>query len=388
MVEVNLELGDTLVGTLYADRGTMALAYSAGWMTGGFALGPDVPLGPGRQYRQSFGFVEDASPDRWGKTLILREAKARARREKSAPRTLDNIDYFLRVSDVGRAGALRAVQEGEYVSGKHDVPPLVSLGKLLHASAAYQTGDYDDDVLTLLMAPGSSLGGARPKATVKDVSGDLYMAKFPRNDDQYSVERWEYIALELAKKAGINCAEARLETVDGKLVLLSKRFDRRGEARVHFASAMNLLELKDGAASSYAEIADLIQREGEEPQDSRELFRRLVFNIMINNVDDHLRNHGFLRGKRGWVLSPAYDVNPISKAEKAPRLATAIVDDDFNADVQTAIDAATFFGLTQADAQETCDQVHAAVSTWRQTAEAAGAPRREILELEDAFLVS
>lgn len=386
MVDVVLELEGQTVGSLHADGRTLALSYSDDWVVHGYALGPDVPLVRGRQYRQSFGFVEDASPDRWGRTLIAREARARAKREQRAPRTLGPIDYFLGVSDAGRMGALRAIVDGQYVADHLQVPPLVDLGKLLHASSAYQAGRYDDDVMALLMAPGSSLGGARPKATVCDATGVLYMAKFPRNDDEYSVERWEFIALELARAAGIRCAEARLEKVDSKLVLLSKRFDRRGERRVHVASAMNLLELKDGDRSSYAEIADLIQREGEAAADSSELFRRMIFNIAVNNVDDHLRNHAFLRGKRGWTLSPAYDLNPMSRIEKAPRLTTAIIDDAYDADLSVALDSAEFFGLSRAAAEGVIERVKEAVSGWRQTADAAGAPRREITDLQDAFL--
>ncbi len=170
-------------------------------------------------------------------------------------------------------------------------------------------------------------------------------------------------------------------------VLLSKRFDRRGGERVPFSSAMNLLELRDGDASSYADIADLIQHVGEAPQDCEEIFRRMIFNMMINNVDDHLRNHGFLRGKHGWLLSPAYDLNPMSRAEKAPRLATAIFGEESDADIQTAIFAAEFFGLSKTGAREICDQVHDAVAGWRRVADSARAPRREVSDVEDAFFV-
>jgi serine/threonine-protein kinase HipA len=170
-------------------------------------------------------------------------------------------------------------------------------------------------------------------------------------------------------------------------VLLSKRFDRQGQERIHFASAMNLLELKDGNKSSYAEIADVIQQVGERAEDSVELFRRMIFNLLINNVDDHLRNHGFLRGERGWFLSPAYDVNPMSRVLWAPQHATSIVDEQSASNIVAALEAASFFDLSKARAQEIVEHVREAVSGWRKVADCAKAPRREVADVEDAFLV-
>jgi serine/threonine-protein kinase HipA len=208
------------------------------------------------------------------------------------------------------------------------------------------------------------------------------VAKFPKADDEYSVERWEFIALQLARRAGCQVAEARIEIIDGQVVLLSKRFDRKGDHRIHFSSAMNLLELTDGDSSSYAEIADLMQRTGGDPV---ELFRRMLVNISINNVDDHLRNHGFLRSSRGWELSPAYDVNPISRFEKAPRLSTAIVPEDFEASTELAIESAGLFDLDPQSARAIFKEVETAVGTWRSVAQQVGAPRSEIDAIESAF---
>jgi len=383
MSAITIHLKDSVVGTLEKQGGSYAFEYSEHWQEDGFELGPDVPIAQGRQYSaEAFGFIEDASPDRWGRTILLRETRARMKKQKQAPRALTTLDYFLGVSDVSRMGALRGLSDGAFQAEGGSVPPLIHLEKLLRASNRYQSGDYDDETLQLLLAPGSSLGGARPKACVRDAQGNLYVAKFPKNDDEYSVERWEFIALSLARRAGCKVAEARLEDIDGQLVLLSKRFDRDGETRIHFSSAMNLLGLRDGERSSYAEIADLMQQIGGDPI---ELFRRMIVNIMINNVDDHLRNHGFLRGKNSWELSPAYDINPISKFEKSPTLSTAIVPDEFDANVDIAIENHDFFNLTCAQATVICAEVRDAVATWPDVARKTGATKREIEAVESAF---
>ncbi len=382
-MSVSLEVNGLSVGTLTEEGNSQSFMYSDEWRAHGFELGPDLPLTRGRLFSQTtFGFVEDASPDRWGRNIILRERRARLKKARQAARTLSALDYFVAVSDESRMGAIRVREGQEYLAAGDGVPPLIHLGKLLQASEKYQAGEYDDETLALLLAPGSSLGGARPKASVRDIQGVLYIAKFPKSDDTYSVERWEFIALELARRAGCDVASARLETVDGRLVLLSRRFDRQGNERIPFSSAMNLLGLKDGDKSSYAEIADLMQRTGGKPN---ELFRRIVLNIAINNVDDHLRNHGFLREKKQWALSPVYDINPMSKFEKAPTLSTAIIPDHFETTRDIAIDNAEYFDLTKERAKAICDEVEAAVKTWPDVAKMAGATRQEIDEVESAF---
>jgi serine/threonine-protein kinase HipA len=379
----HLSMNGVPVGVLSAEGNSLSFEYAEEWLKGGFELGPDVPLTRGRQFsKTAFGFVEDASPDRWGRTLILRETRARMKKLGQAPRALASLDYFLAVNDESRMGALRARDGEAYVAAGDGVPPLVDLGRLVRASEKYQAGQYDDETLTLLLAPGSSLGGARPKASVRDGRGQLYMAKFPKLDDAYSIERWEYIAFELAKLAGCDVAQARLENVEGRPVLLSKRFDREDGARRHFSSAMNLMGLSDGERSSYAEIADMMQRTGGDP---RALFRRMVFNIRINNVDDHLRNHGFLRARQQWELSPVYDINPMSRFEMAPQLSTAIVPDDFEASLELAIDSAEFFNLTKQRARSIGEEVESAVAKWPEVARKARATQREMDEVESAF---
>lgn len=383
---IAIHAGSRLVGELQQIGGSFSFEYSDEWLQHGFALGPDVPLSPGRHYRaEAFGFVEDASPDRWGRSILLRETRARSKREKFTPRALTSMDYFLGVSDVSRLGALRAYSDGAFRAESGGVPPMIHLRKLLEASTKYQAGDYDEEVLQVLLAPGSSLGGARPKASVRDAGGNLYIAKFPKNDDEYSVERWEFVAMEIARRAGCVVADARLENVDGCPVLLSRRFDRDGDERIPFSSAMNLLGLRDGDRSSYAEIADLMQRVGGDPT---ELFRRMIVNISINNVDDHLRNHGFLRRGAGFELSPAYDINPISRFEKAPSLSTAIVPGAFEASVELAWEACEFFNLTLTRARQIVDEVRTATRTWLEVARKAGATSREIEVIESAFLAA
>ncbi len=201
-----LEINGVSLGVLGEEGTTASFSYSDEWLQKGFELGPDVPLTRGHQFsRTTFGFVEDASPDRWGRTIVLRERRARIKKASQAARTLTALDYFLAVSDDSRMGALRACHGNEYLATGDGVPPTIHLGKLLQASHKYQAGKYDDETLSLLLASGSSLGGARPKASVRDVHGDLYVAKFPKLDDTYSVERWEFVALQLAERAG--CGE-------------------------------------------------------------------------------------------------------------------------------------------------------------------------------------
>jgi serine/threonine-protein kinase HipA len=237
--------------------------------------------------------------------------------------------------------AFRFVVDGEFVSTSEGVPPLIRLGELLDATRRLEQNRELPDDLTLIFAPGSSLGGARPKASILDNNGQLSIAKFPKDGDTYSVERWEYIALLVARAAGIEVADAQLIESAGGPVLLSRRFDRKGQERVHFCSAMTLLGLRDGDHASYPDIADLIQTEGSRPAaDSEELFRRMVLSICIANVDDHLRNHGFLRSESGWKLSPAYDLNPVP-AEVRPRiLSTNVSVDDATGSLSLAREAA------------------------------------------------
>lgn len=398
MTDIEVRLGEASVGSIYRQPGArgerIAFRYSEEWLSYAerFAIDPELFLDrsttvPGRA--PLFGAFADSAPHRWGRGLMQRRERHLAEVEGRAVHSLPELDYVLGVSDVARAGALRFAVDGAFVTANEDVPPLVKLAELLGAADRIERDEAHAADLALLLAPGSSLGGARPKASVRDQHGKLCIAKFPRETDEYSVERWEQIALELARSAGIEVAESRLLSVAGRDVLLSQRFDRRGGERVHFASALTLLGLRDGESASYPEIAEILQREGSRPRrDSEELFRRMVFNVCIANVDDHLRNHGFLRQPGGWTLSPAYDLNPVPMEVRPRILSTAITLDDATGTLGAARDTASYFGLSPAQAEGIIRAVTSAVAGWERVAKTAGASRAECGRMKSAFLIS
>jgi serine/threonine-protein kinase HipA len=286
-----------------------------------FFIDPDLSFYSGRQFvstgKTTFGFLSDSSPDRWGRLLLQRQETALAKDESRRPKILTEFDYLLGVNDFSRNGALRFKRslDGpfEAPSNHHDIPPMTSLRELEEASRLIdENKPLDEKRLQLLMAPGSSLGGARPKASVVAPDGSLWIAKFPSKNDRYDVGSFEMVAHDLAKLCSINVAEARLGSFSqyGK-TYLSKRFDRKGSHRIPFASAMALLGKTDGENASYLDLVSFITSQGDSPlEDLHELYRRLIFNVVIANTDDHLRNHGFLFSGEGWRLSPAYDLNP------------------------------------------------------------------------------
>ena len=262
-----------------------------------------------------FGSIGDSAPDSWGRRLMQRAERRLAEREGRAVRTLTETNYLLSVADEIRLGALRFRWAGEELFQaplRAGVPTLVELGRLLAVTERVLRDEETEEDLQLIFAPGSSLGGARPKASVIDQHGRLSIAKFPNEMDDYSMETWEEIALRLAERAGINTPPHELLQVGGRAVLLSRRFDRDGAIRTPFLSAMAMTGSKDGEHGSYPEIVDALARHGAQAKtDAQALYRRVAFNVLISNVDDHLRNHGFLwRGKKGWSLSPVYDLNP------------------------------------------------------------------------------
>ena len=246
--------------------------------------------------------------------------------------------------------------------------------------------DTEED-LRLLFAPGSSLGGARPKASVREKNGHLAIAKFPRKDDEINTVVWEAVALALAHKAGIPVPSARVETVANEPVLLLRRFDRDGKRRVPFLSAMSMLGAKDNETHSYLEIVDALRQHGATPKaDMEALWRRVVFNILISNTDDHLRNHGFLyEGSDGWRLSPAYDLNPVPTDIKPRILTTAINEDDSTASLALAMSVVKYFELDAAKAREIAKEVGKAVSKWRVEAARSGITKSEIDRMASAF---
>ena len=401
LVYVDLDGRPVLVGRLWArmrkGRDSASFEYDDSWLARDerFALEPALQLGPGAFHtpkdKPLFGGIGDSAPDRWGRVLMRRAERRRAEAAGETTRTLREIDYLLQVNDESRQGALRfSLEAGGPFLATGDatpVPPLVDLPRLLSA-AEHVAGDADtDEDLRLLLAPGSSLGGARPKASVRDADGRLMIAKFPHKDDEIDVVRWEAVALQLAENAGIPVPHWRLETVGTKSVLLLQRFDREEGSRIPFLSAMSMLGAVDNETRSYMEFVDALRQFGAEPKaDMRLLWARIVFNILISNTDDHLRNHGFLYdGPDGWRLAPAYDLNPVPVDIKPRVLSTAIDLDDGTADLGLALDVAGYFGLKDDEAQEIAHRSGQAVAGWRTEAENFGFDARQIERMASAF---
>jgi len=354
IVWISLGNENILVGKLWFHvrngRESASFEYSQNWLEHPekFTLEPALKLTEGSFHTVAgtsvFGAIGDSTPDRWGRALMRRAESIKAKKEKRSAVTLFEADYLLGVNDEARQGALRFSLELDnpiFLAAKDEssIPPLVNLPKLLSATERFLEADETVEDLKLLLAPGSSLGGARPKASVRDRDGSLAIAKFPRKDDEYDVVVWEAVALSLAKKAGIRVPDWRLETILKKPVLITKRFDRNACERIPFLSAMSMLGAKDNEEHSYLEIAYAIVQNGATPnKDLAELWKRIVFSIMISNTDDHLRNHGFIYERcLGWRLSPIYDINP-TPIEIRPRVLTTAIDyDDRSASLKTAI---------------------------------------------------
>ncbi len=401
-VEIHIDFARGLkrIGTLHrhARRGGEAVSfeYYPSWLddAAGFPLEPVLPLGRGAfvpaEGLSVFGSIGDSAPDSWGRRLMQRAERRRAEREGRAVSTLRELDYLLGVSDVSRLGALRFRYVGEEIFQSPalvGVPPLVELGRLLQATERVLRDEETDDDLQVIFAPGSSLGGARPKASVIDPHGNLSIAKFPKETDDYSIELWESIALTLAGRAGIRTPAHELIRVDRRPVLLTRRFDRASGTRIPFLSALSMMGLKDGQRGSYPELVDVLAQYGAHARaDARELYRRMVLNVLISNVDDHLRNHGFLRaGRDGWTLSPVYDLNPTPTDVRPRILTTSITPDEATCDLELVLSSAELFGLGQNEAKAIIRDVAAAVSAWREVAAAAGARQTEVRRLAGAF---
>jgi serine/threonine-protein kinase HipA len=401
LVYVDLQGTPQLVGRLWArmrkDRESATFEYDNNWLAhrDRFSLEPALKLGPGPFHTASgkpmFGAIGDSAPDRWGRVLMRRAERRRAEREGQAPQTLREIDYLLMVDDEARQGALRfAEREGQPFLAEHgptQIPPLIELPRLLSAAEHVLSETDTDDDLRLLLAPGSSLGGARPKASVRDRDGHLAIAKFPNRGEELDTVLWEAVALTLAAKAGISIPVWRLETVADMQVLLLRRFDRVQGNRLPFLSAMSMLDAKDNEARSYLEFVDVLRQHGAAPkEDMHALWRRIVFSILISNTDDHLRNHGFLwAGPAGWRLSPAYDLNPVPTDIKPRILTTAIDLDDGTASLRLALQVASYFELGEDDARQIAGQVGRAVAGWRREAKKLGLASAEIDRMASAF---
>jgi len=378
----------TLMGILSIDitRGKeiFSFEYDDDWLQSGMAqnIDPDLGLYAGPQYlrdeKANFGLFLDSSPDRWGRLLMRRKEAADARRENREIKTLYESDYLLGVFDGHRKGALRFKTDpnGPFLNDnkRFASPPWTSLRTLEYASLQLEKDDISEDPeyyywIKLLIAPGSSLGGARPKASVLDTNDELWIAKFPSLHDIKDVGAWEMVTNQLATKTGINMAHGTLDRFSSRhRTYLTKRFDRDTQGnRIHFASALTMLGYIDGTdhsdGASYLELAEFLMRKGANVnKDLEELWRRIVFNICVSNTDDHLRNHGFILDDDGWVLSPAYDVNPNETGEG---LSLNISMDDNSLDLELALEVAEYFRLSNERANAIIKQVKESVQNWR-----------------------
>lgn len=407
-IEVCIELpGEeqpTIIGALriIKARGKerVSFEYDSEWQKhpNRFELEPGLPLVSGPQFplqnKSLHNVFSDCAPDRWGRYLVVRREKHLAQIEERETRQLFDSDYLLGIHDAVRMGALRFREKGAggrvgfyLAEGGNSIPPLIDLRKLQYAAARIDAHQETDEDLALVFAPGSSLGGARPKAVVREPDGRTLIAKFERDNDAYPIIRWEGLTLELASRAGIRVPGHRIEEEDGKAILLMDRFDRAADLRVPFISALTMVGASDGEEHSYLEIADGITQYSAHPDDDlRELWRRLVFNILVSNTDDHLRNHGFLRDAAGWVLSPAYDMNPVP-ADVGPRVLSLSIDmaGDRTASLQLAISTAGYYGLTASDAEQIAGEVAVAVKGWRDLANGYGVSAAQLRYMESAF---
>lgn len=396
--------GPTTMGWLTATpvRGkeVFAFEYDREWLDRGLhtRLDPNLGLFGGRQYptsdRKNFGIFLDSSPDRWGRVLMERREAQQAREERRPERTLLESDYLLGVHDGHRMGALRFRMGGPFLDDNREMaaPPWTSLSELEYASLQLERDDAESRPeyakwLSMLISPGGSLGGARPKASVVDDQGGLWIAKFPSRSDPVDMGAWEWVVHELAGHAGVEVPQAQLRKFGSQHhTFLSKRFDRTPSLeRLHFASAMTLLERNDGddftEGASYLEMAELLKQAGANPtQDIRQLWRRIVFNICVSNVDDHLRNHGFMLEDRGWTLAPAYDMNPDPNGSG---LMLNISDTDNALDLELAMEVAEVCRVKRA--KEITAEVMEAISTWREKATQVGLSRAAQDRMERAF---
>ncbi|WP_331344113.1 HipA domain-containing protein [Cellvibrio sp. UBA7661] len=394
----------TLVGSLRStvnkNKEHFSFTYNETWLRSSFAqkIDPDLHLYSGEQHStdsNNFRIFLDSCPDRWGRLLMKRRENYIARQENRRPQLLNEIDYLLGVHDLYRQGALRFKREltGEFLDNDQRLaaPPMSSLKELEYAAQQVEDSNSEDPDylkwLYMLMSPGSSLGGARPKASVIDDAKHLWIAKFPSRYDDYDIGAWEYLAHQLALNAGIHMAPCRIEKFNSHHhTFLTKRFDRTEKSRLHFTSAMTQLGYYDGEYdASYLELAQFLTEQGSNTKpDLEQLWRRIIFNIAISNTDDHLRNHGFIYHHGGWILSPAYDVNPVTPANG---LHLNITDDDNRLDYDLAMSVIDFFQLRKSTAEKIKADVLTSVSQWKTTATAIGISRGEQQLLSAAFNV-
>lgn len=399
---------EILIGYLTLSKGrsgdAIRFQYDDNWLTNKtplppFDLEPSLGAFAGPHYPPAdnalFGIFRDMSPDRWGRVLMERREVVRAKAEIRPVRTLFEWDFLLGVADAGRMGALRLrnPETGEFVAdSEFPVPPVTRLRELetivaeLEKAGAEEQPEYRAWLLQLT-APGTSLGGARPKASYMDTDGSMWLAKFPASEDRRDIGLWESLAAGLAAKCGIVMPDSRtLEFSNRGHTFATQRFDRVGGSRRLYASAMTLTGKREGDAASYLDIVEAIETQGEKGKiaaDLEQLFRRILFSILIGNRDDHLRNHGFLRGQSGWMLSPAFDINPNpDKAEHA----LAIDEADPTPTTATLIASRDYYRLGQAKVRQIENEIRGVVASWKAEAARLGIAGREIAALDPVIV--
>lgn len=394
----------TMIGVLSAHfaKGKKAFSfeYDKDWLKTDAQrlLDPDIAFYSGPQYptnNENFGIFLDSMPDTWGKTLMKRRAAQDARAKNEKADTLYEIDYLLGVFDESRMGALRFKTdlEGPFLDNDahSPTPPWSSLGELQEAAKQLESDDQSEAVrkwISVLIAPGSSLGGARPKANIFDIKKNLWIAKFPSKTDTVDKAAWEYLAYQLATTAGIPMADSKIEKISGEYhTFLTRRFDRNNGSRIHFASAMtmtrNTEDIIKESAPSYLEIVEFIENYGADiDANLHQLWRRIVFNIAISNTDDHLRNHGFILTDKGWILSPAYDLNPSVEKDG---LSLNIDMDDNALSFDLAKSVGKYFRLSESEMETILSEVLEVVKNWKHIAKKIGIKRSEMELMDGAF---
>ena len=373
-----------------------AFKFDNNWLRqfGSLFLSADINNYPGQQYTQPgrdiFGCFSDALPDRWGRLLLNRREQILATEERRPIRRLSSFDYLIGIDDFSRMGGFRfkTIPDGDFINCDSHlrIPPLADLRSLVAASMEIEKSEEQNRLpekkwIQQLVHPGSSLGGARPKAGVRGTDGCLYVAKFPSRNDDYDVSLWEHLSHLLAKKAGVNAAETSVISTGEKYhALLSKRFDRTADGRrIHFASAMTLLGLMDGSdaqtGNGYLDIVDFILQNCCDVENNlRQLYRRVAFNIAIGNTDDHFRNHGFLLTPKGWTLSPAYDMNPTSNEYQSLLINSSTNKSDLN----LLLGSSEEYMIGKDEASKIIQEVTNAIKGWPRMAASLGIAKREM----------
>lgn len=400
-VYINLDGKDIPVGRLWSyfnnGKESASFKYDESWLKfpRNFELEPYLPLTEGTAHTDNkksiFASMSDCSPDTWGRLLIKRNEEKLAEQENRQHHQLNQLDYLLAVNDYSRQGALRFKQkpDGDFLTAKDRkaIPPLVDLPKLLAASDKFLNDDASFNDIKELLVPGSSLGGARPKASVIDKVGNLCIAKFPKKDDNNNNVLWEAVALTLAEKAGLKVQKWQLTKALGKSIILLKRFDRQANRRIPFISAMSMLNANDGESGeySYLDIAEIIRIKGiNVKEDLKELWSRILFSVLISNTDDHLRNHGFLKlDPNGWSLSPLYDANPSS--DRISNLQLNIDETNSTTSIDLVLSVADYFGLSQKEAEAILKHQITVVSEWKAVAQHLEISNAEISRMSVAF---